>query len=266
MKKLKSILEASILGDIDTQIDTMDSDIIRINIQSYIDRVYFSDTPIVISSKPNKDGKYLLTANNVTVKDLSITSLTDGTFIWDKVYGTFCCNDCKNLKSLEGSPKEARSFLCKKCDGLKTLEYLPKKILDAFNCSYCKNLESLKGLPKKLRTVNCSGCESLKSLKGLPDSIEYLYCEECDSLKDLTGASSFVVFTFMCDDCKNLTSLKGGPLMTGSDFSCRGCKKLKSLEFAPEHVAGTFYCGECGKFFTRLEVKAVTKATNINLS
>ena len=71
MKKLKDILEASILGDIDDRINNMDNEAIKVAIREFVDQTYFSRQHIAISPKPNKDGKYVLTAAAaVNVRDL----------------------------------------------------------------------------------------------------------------------------------------------------------------------------------------------------
>ena len=66
----------------------------------------------------------------VKVINNKIASLTNGLFDFGIVNGCFDCNNCNNLKSLEGAPE--------KVDGY-------------FDCSDCKNLKSLEGTPKVIK-------------------------------------------------------------------------------------------------------------------
>ena len=115
----------------------------------------------IISEKPNKDGLYEVSSNeSVRVKNTKITSLTNDLFIWTSVKGHFGCPYCKELKSLEGAPKEVESsFICPYCNSLKTLEGAPKKVEGYFDCSNCNGLKSLEGAPKEVGgNFDCRYC------------------------------------------------------------------------------------------------------------
>ena len=122
----------------------------------------------------------------VEVKNKSIESLTNGLFRWGNVDGSFDCNGCRDLKSLEGAPESVGdSFDCSDCTKLKSLEGAPKEVGGGFYCSQCNSLTSLKGSPKKVGGYfNCRKCINLKSLEGAPEKIgERLNCRYCDKLK-----------------------------------------------------------------------------------
>ena len=54
------------------------------------------------------------------------------------VLKSFCCDNCKNLKSLEGAPIVIGThFSCEDCTNLKTLKGAPKEVNGDFNCSSC---------------------------------------------------------------------------------------------------------------------------------
>ena len=135
MKTLKSILEASILADIDDQLEVGDECIkeqIRQFIKDkYVTRINISKN-LIFSDEPNKDGKYEV---SIDVYPYSIKlredrdKLTNDLFVWGDVVGNFLC-DHSNVTSLVGSPKHV--------------------ILGNFNCSYCPKLKSLKGMPKRI--------------------------------------------------------------------------------------------------------------------
>lgn len=151
MKNLKDILEASVLGNIDNSINNMDSEAIKVAIQEFIDRTYFYRQRIVISDKPDKDGKYVLTTNSgIIVRDPKIESLTNGMFVWGTV-STFDCSYCQNLKSLEGSPKEVKGyFICNDCKNLTSLKGGPLTVDGDFSCRCCTKLKSLEFAPKRV--------------------------------------------------------------------------------------------------------------------
>ena len=146
-------------------------------------------------------------SGDVMVKNKNITSLTNGLFRWGKVDGCFGCSGCKNLTSLECSPKEVgSSFYCSRCENLKSLESAPEKVSGDFSCYDCDNLRSLEGAPKYVGAIfTCILCENLTSLKGAPKEVGRV---------------------FNCSYCDNLRSLKGAPEKVGGDFYCSDCKKL----------------------------------------
>ena len=146
-------------------------------------------------------------AGHVTVKNKSITSLTNGLFSWGEVDGFFNCGRCDKLTSLEGAPKKVGGdFCCHECNSLETLEGAPEEVGGNFYCSCCEKLISLEGAPKKVGAgLYCNGCINLKSLKGAPKKVGY---------------------AFDCSQCGNLTTIKDGPEKVGSLFYCIRCPKL----------------------------------------
>ncbi len=101
---------------------------------------------------------------SVEVKNRSIISLTNGLFRWGYVGGSFYCNGCKKLTSLEGAPKEVGvNFSCSDCENLKSLEDAPKEVRGVFWCNFCDNLKSLEGAPEKIsKNLYCYFCKNLK--------------------------------------------------------------------------------------------------------
>lgn len=86
------------------------------------------------------------------------------------VSGEFNCNNCDNLTSLEGAPKECKEFICAECNELKNLIGAPQKC-SRFECSYCESLESLEGSPRECKEFRCHMCRKLKTFDGMPDDI-----------------------------------------------------------------------------------------------
>ena len=211
MKSLKSILETSILADIDDQLEAGDEAIEKYtidSIQQFIRNNYYFSTgsanKYTISKKPNKDGKYEVSSkHSVTLINRNCEYLTNDLFVWKKVK-TFDCSECLKLKSLVGAPIEVvGSFICNGCKSLTSLEGAPKEVGINFECSFCKKLKSLEGAPEELFGMfYCNSCPSLTSLKGAPQKVK----------------------CFDCTGCKNLDSLKGAPKEITSYIFCRNCK------------------------------------------
>lgn len=192
-------LNEGILTDIDKTIKDTDD---LLEIYDFIDNNYdgIPKDKLIINKNKIK-GKYQISADAfVTVKNTNIKSLVNDLFVWDTVV-TFICSGCKNLKSLEGSPKKVIGyFACNDCDSLTNLIGAPEEV-DNFYCTNCKNLKSLEGAPKKCTSFNCTFC---------------------DSLTNLTGAPEYVDIEFKCDYCRNLSSLEGIRWKSIHHFSCRG--------------------------------------------
>ena len=201
MINLKNYILESIF-DIEDNIDNMDESI-REEIKQFLKENFKNASKYKISEKPNKDGKFEVSSNgDVEVKNKSITSLTNGLFIWANIKGDFVCDECNSLTSLEGAPKEVSGdFVCDECNSLKSLERAPKEVGGNFTCWSCNSLTSLEGAPEKVGgDFNCNYCNSLASLEGAPKKVDG---------------------DFSCVYCDSLTSLKGAPKEVGGNFSCR---------------------------------------------
>ena len=235
---MKTLYE-SLLDDFDTLNGKINP---REEIKRFLNDNYRNAAKFKISKEINDDGLYEVTTDaNIIVKNKTITSLTNGLFVFVDILGEIDCSECKNLKSLKGAPKAAWRFNCRYCTSLKTLEGAPKKVHE-FNCSNCDSLETLEGAPEIANSYFiCYGCKKLKSLKGAP--------------KKVGGTMGGL---FDCGECTSLESLEGAPESVGRLFDCRGCSYLKSLKGAPEYVGGNFHCYKCGKIFTTEEVKKVS--------
>ena len=200
MKTLKTyILEASILNDIDDTLTSGDVKATHVIIQKYLEDNYTGSW--IISEKPNKDGLYEVSSDeNMFVKNVKITSLTNDLFIWTSVKGNFKCSNCNSLKSLKGAPEKiGYSFDCSYCNSLKSLKGAPAIVDGNFYCNNCNSLKSLKGAPEKIGySFDCSYCNSLKSLKGAPKEIAKgsFYCSYCGKL-------------FSIDDVKKVSKVNG---------------------------------------------------------
>lgn len=131
------INEASILGDLEDTLSIGDSKVPHIVIQNFLKNNFTGK--FKISEKPNKDGKYEVTAGVVGIKNYDITKLTNDLFIWKKVTGDFRIQFCNNLISIEGAPKEVKGdFVCMYCKSLESLEGAPKIVGGDFIAHTCK--------------------------------------------------------------------------------------------------------------------------------
>ena len=199
MRNLKEYIIESIF-DIEDNIDNIDESI-KEQIKQFLKDNFKGYSSCKISDKPNKDGKYEVSSKGdvVVVKKKSITSLTNGLFIWTTVDKDFKCAFCDLLTSLEGAPKNVGG---------------------TFNCIYCNSLTSLKGSPEKVGgKFNCNGCDSLTSLEGAPKEVDgSFYCYNCKLLKSLKGLPKKIGGDFDCsdndmkftkNDIKKVSNIKG---------------------------------------------------------
>ena len=173
---MKTLYE-SLLDDFDTLVNNADP---RKTIEEFLDQ-NFSGT-WHISDKPNKDGYYEVSSNfSIHGLPTKLSSLTNGLFIWTKVKGSFSCQHCAKLTSLEGGPKEVGKIYC---------------------CSYCPNLKTLKGGPDFAGHFDCSWNDNLVSLEGGPKTVQYDFlCSYCPKLKSLKGAPKITGKCFTCNYC-----------------------------------------------------------------
>lgn len=121
----------------------------------------YNGTKIDVSTAPDKNGMYIASYNGyVEVKNKNITKLTNGMFVWGSANGSFYCDNCQNLISLEGAPKKIKngSFTCMQCISLKTLEGAPEEVSNDFNCVFCDSLKSLEGAPNKCGLFDGEDC------------------------------------------------------------------------------------------------------------
>ena len=146
-------------------------DVARLAAEEYINTNYIIKGKLTFETV---NGIYIANCDgHVEVKNKKIVKLTDG-FVQGEVKGKFDCSECKNLESLEGTPKEVgRNFDCSNCTNLKSLKGVPKEVGGYFYCSHCNNLTSLEGAPEYVgEDFNCIRCENLKSLEGAPKVIK----------------------------------------------------------------------------------------------
>jgi hypothetical protein len=198
MRTLKDILKESILDDIDTQIKT-GYKVFKDEIKAFLKENFRGASSCKISRNPNSDGKYEVSSpKSIEAKNDTITSLTNGMFVWNKIDGDFKLYFCTLLKSLEGAPKEVGgTFDCSRCDSLKSLEGAPEKVGRNFYCGLCSSLESLKGAPEKVEgDFYCNFNKSLTSLEGAPKEVEGDFgCSHCK-------------IKFTKDDVKKVSNVK----------------------------------------------------------
>ena len=146
-------------GIFDTDEDTIDKSI-KDQIKQFLKDNFDGASLCKISDKPNNNGKYEVSSKGdvLVVKNKSITSLTNGLFIWDTVDKDFRCAFCDLLTSLEGSPKNVGgTFDCIYCNSLTSLKGSPEKVGGHFYCYNCKSLKSLEGAPKEVGgDFNCN--------------------------------------------------------------------------------------------------------------
>jgi hypothetical protein len=154
----------------------------------------------------------------------------------------FNCDNCFNLKSLEGAPKKVKTFNCRNCRTIKDLKGAPQGEVEEFDCSGCRELLSLDGAPQKVsKRFWCGGCVRLKSLKGSPEEVGAFFCNGCDSLRSLEGVSQ-LLGALICQRCNNLESFEGMPREIRGMFQFDDCGKIRNFKGAPEkvHHTGSF--------------------------
>ena len=202
MKDIKEYMYEGLLRGQQSTIDNGE-EVVYALIEEFLKENYLGKW--IISDKPNKDGLYEVSSNErVRVKNTKITSLTNDLFIWTSVKGNFSCPYCKELKSLEGAPKEVGgNFSCPCCNSLKSLEGAPKEVGGNFSCPYCKELKSLEHAPKIVKgDFNCVNCSGLESLEGAPEIVKGDFnCNNCSGLKSFAGAPKKVGCDLFCANC-----------------------------------------------------------------
>ena len=228
---MKTLYE-SLLDDFDTLSNKIDP---REAVKQFIE-THCGCWKYNISQKPNKDGKFEVSAKRVIIRGKTPSQegapgITNGMFVWTNVESDFICNSNPNITSLEGCPKIVGG---------------------KFSCSFNPNLTSLEGAPEQCQSFDCSYCPKLTSLKGGPKMITgdntnsrygaYL-CMHCDNLESLEGApqQSRMIQQFAVSQCPKLTSLKGiskkidvlGVAGTGiksiNDEVRKYCQKVKTI-------------------------------------
>lgn len=151
-------------------------DVVSIAAEEYINANYNIEGKLTFETV---NGIYIVNCDgSVAIKNEAIEKLTD-VFVWGEVKGDFYCPCCRNLKSLEGAPKEVGGiFNCSNCQNLKSLVGAPKEVGLSFICSDCINLISLKGAPEKVgEYFYCYNCQNLTSLKGAPKKAKKIVCD-----------------------------------------------------------------------------------------
>ena len=104
-----------------------------------------------------------------------------------KVSGHFDIEGCKQLETLEGSPREVGFYFdCQGCVSLHSLKGAPQQVNSSFGCSYCTGLQTLEGAPRHVGdSFVCRGCTGLLNLKSAPQSVGNSFrCEECTGLPE----------------------------------------------------------------------------------
>ena len=191
---MKTLYE-SLLDDFDDMVSKVDTTKLQSQIIKFILDNYYTWPNCLEITGPDENGLCYVSCKKrdvtLEIRNNNVTSLTNGMFVWDKVYGNFICRDCPNLTSLEGAPKEVGgTFNCQQCPKLTSLKGAPQ-LVGRFDCSYCNNLTSLEGAPKEvMMDFDCNFCDKLKSLKGAPKKVDGdFYCGQEFSTKDVKKVS-----------------------------------------------------------------------------
>ena len=266
---MKTLYE-SLLDDFDTLAAPLDAKTIKKQIKEFLQQTYKNPSYAKISRKPNEDGLYVVDwQRDLLIRDIKIEQLTNGLFTFGEVDGDFDCRECKNLKTLKGSPQIVHgNFDCRHCVALKSLKGGPRIVGERFNFTACNSLTSLEGAPEKCKKVvawdhyghditlkSIAGCpqaqdivlegiKGLKNLKGLPEMskyVGYLCLQNLPDLESLEGGPTEIK-DYTCSECPNLKSLKGGPSKVSRIFICEQCHSLKNFEGAPEEVGSFEVC------------------------
>ena len=118
-------------------------------VEEWIKNNYKIDGNLTIS-----DDFVVSCTRNVTVKNKSITSLTNGIFRWGEVDGFFECGNCNKLTTLEGAPEKVEGvFNCNYCDKLTSLKGASKNVGGNFECRKCNNLKITDSDRKKYKII-----------------------------------------------------------------------------------------------------------------
>ena len=244
MKSISEYLNESLLLEADVIDQELAQECIDWVLDNYLD--YSSPikpTKIKVDKKLSSDGKIVLktTSKAITLKE-SATSITNGKFVWDKVYkgDMFCVWKNDNITSLEGCPDKIENgdFYCNNCKNLTTLEGGPSYVRAVYNCSNCENLEDLSGVAKYAQTFKCENCNKLESLIGLTDTVYNVVCDNCPNLKRLFLSRSSIT-SLSCCNCPKLDL--SFPKLILKDLKCWGTKFTKDLIQRHCKVNGTIY-------------------------
>lgn len=166
MISLIEYIEESLLDDFDDLSNKLDSTLIE-SATKWI-KENFTVSNLKISNEYNSDGKFVVNAESVTIKNPNIKSLTNDKFVWG-VVDDFDCSFCNVLPSLDGAPEKVKTYFdCSYCPGLTSLEGAPKEVGGDFDCCNCRSLKTFKGAPKEVGgNFECYGCQNIKD-KRLP--------------------------------------------------------------------------------------------------
>lgn len=127
------------------------------------------------------------------------------------------------------------NFICDECVNLKSLDGAPEKVGGDFSCFECTSITSLNGSPKTVgKNFICRNCKNLNTLEGAPNEVGLGFsCSDCPKLTTLTGAPQIVHDDFVCNNCSSLKTLKGAPKKVGGSFICVG-HSLTSIKHIPK--------------------------------
>lgn len=238
---MKSLYE-SLLDDFDGISANQKLDV-RGEVYTYIRRNYLRTSSFSISRKPDADGLYEVKYKHkapLTLKAESreATGVTNGFFKFVGPIPGFKCENCQQLKSLEGLPEEIDGdMLCWGAKSLESLEGCPKKINGNINLNDCVNLKSLKGMPTEgVKSIEMYNCWNLESLEGMPKEVNYLSISRAYKLKSLKGMPETIKFNLCITACEGLTNLNGMAKVVNGKVDLSWLKNLKSLKGMPKEV------------------------------
>lgn len=275
MKSFKLYIKESLLDDED-DLANCDEELII----SYLNEYYeFGGKLPGRPSDPNS--LYIIENGEVSVKSSvcvynhSIEHLTNGLFRFKYINGSFSCENCPNLKSLEGAPQYVKAnFSVHNCSNLKSLEGGPQYVgVKPINKATVRNLRyfgnktsitSLKGAPigyvVPQGDYTCTGVDGeveldmyfdQTSITTIDWGVKTYYGEislrRCKNLKNLKGSPQIVYGTFRLGDCTNLTTLEGAPQKVFGDFIISNCN-IKTFEGGPKYVKGDIQIDVCTNF------------------
>jgi hypothetical protein len=158
------------------------------------------------------------------------------------VKGRFDVDDCSNLISLKGSPKECFHYWCANCTSLTSFDGAPEKINGSFVGSRCSNVKYLDVHYMEVeRNFSCEGCTNLISFRGAPKVIKE---------------------AFLADGCRRVRNLVGLPNVIGKELYLVKTG-ITSLEGCPKKVGEFFDIHFAGRQFEKEEISAVCSVPNI---
>lgn len=217
-----------------------------------------------VSNELNSDGKFEVTCDKALTAFSTITSITNGNFVFTQVPEInfaranqlsslegcpSCCSlyfgYCDKLTSLQGLPDKINGDLAIKNLPLTSLNGCPSLVIGSFSISNIP-VETLEGCPHTVGEFWCRYMPNIKNCVGMPKKVfREVRIEFNPEFTSLKGLAKMFGASLMLRDNTKLKSLKGAPETINGDLSVTNCKALKSLD-PVKRINGDLYTGDSG--------------------